>query len=197
MKLEGRILLFDTVNKNRDIFPKDCKITIPEKIPLTWDFHYDQILGIAEVIRDDLGLIAKAEIISNAYIKEEDLKSIFENGKIGAGGFYNRVKKHNDGSFIVVDEATLCSVALVLAPVHEEYYLKIVYESKRQTEKGEARPSVTGDGSYILTDCGNWWFSICKNPMRRNHCICPKCGKIVEVDTRLFNAIEEVKGETE
>lgn len=128
MKLEGRILLFDTVNKNRDIFPKDCKITIPEKIPLTWDFHHDQILGIAEVIRDDLGLIAKAEIISNAYIKEEDLKSIFENGKIGAGGFYNRVKKHNDGSFIVVDEATLCSVALVLAPVHEEYYLKIVEE---------------------------------------------------------------------
>ena len=30
------------------------------------------------------------------------------------------------------------------------------YENKRQTEKGEARPSVTGDGSYILTDCGNW-----------------------------------------
>lgn len=60
------------------------------------------------------------------------------------------------------------------------------YESKRQTEKGEARPSVTGDGSYILTDCGNWWFSICENPMRRNHCICPKCWKIVEGDMRLF-----------
>ena len=63
------------------------------------------------------------------------------------------------------------------------------------TEKGLARPSVTGEGSYIRTDCGNWWFSICKDPMCRNHCICPKCGKTVEVDMRLFHEMEGVKGE--
>lgn len=128
IKLEGRILLFDTVNKNRDIIPKDCKITIPEKVPLEWDFQHEKIIGIAEVIKDNLGLIAKAEIIPNAHINEDGIKSIFENGKFGAGGFYNRVQKHSDGSFIIIDEATLRSIALVLAPVHEEYYLKIVEE---------------------------------------------------------------------
>ena len=128
MKLEGRILLFDTVNKNRDIFPKDCEITIPEKLPLIWQFHHQEVIGMAEVIKDDLGLIAKAEIALNAHIKEEDLKSIFENGKFGGGGYYNKVKKHDAGSFIIINKATLCSVSLVLAPVHEEYYLKIVEE---------------------------------------------------------------------
>ena len=68
-------LLFDTVNKNRDIFPKDCEITIPEKLPLTWQCHHQEVIGMAEVIKDDLGLIAKVEITLNAHIKEEDLKS--------------------------------------------------------------------------------------------------------------------------
>ena len=128
IKLEGRILLFDTVNKNRDIFSKDCKIDIPEKVPLTWDFNHGQVIGFANVIKDDKGLIAKAETFSNKIIGVEDLSSIFEDGKFGAGGFYTNVKKHNDGSFIVVDEAKLREVALVLAPVNKEYYFEIVKE---------------------------------------------------------------------
>lgn len=59
----------------------------------------------------------------------------------------------------------------------------------KETEIGIARPSVTGDGSYILTECKNWWFSISNNPMRRDNCICPKCGKVVKVDMRLYAAI--------
>lgn len=38
---------------------------------------------------------------------------------------------HNDGSFIVVDEAKLCEVALVLAPVNKEYYFEIVKEMSK------------------------------------------------------------------
>jgi len=59
-----------------------------------------------------------------------------------------------------------------------------------ETEKGEARPPVAGFGSYILTTCGNWWFSACNDPMRRNDCLCPKCGKRVEVDMRFFDKEE-------
>ena len=128
MILEGRILLFDTVNKNRDIFPKDCKIDIPEKVPLTWDFNHEKVIGFAEVIKDDKGLVAKAETFSNEMIGVEDLSSIFEDGKFGTGGFYTNVKKHSDGSFIVVDEAKLREVALVLAPVNDEYSFEIVKE---------------------------------------------------------------------
>ena len=131
MILEGRILLFDTVNNNRDIFSKDCKIDIPEKVPLTWNFNHEKVIGFAKVIKDDKGLVAKAETFSNEMIGVEDLSSIFEDGKIGSGGYYTNVKKHSDGSFIVVDEAKLHEIALVLAPVNDEYSFEIVKENKK------------------------------------------------------------------
>ena len=126
MILEGRILLFNTVSKNGDIFSKDCKIDIPEKVPLTWNFNPEKVIGFANVTKDDKGLIAKAETFSNEMIGVEDLSSIFEDGKFGAGGFYSNVKMHNNGSSIVVDEAKLREVALVSDPVNEEYSFEIV-----------------------------------------------------------------------
>lgn len=53
-----------------------------------------------------------------------------------------------------------------------------------QTEKAYARPSITdkeGEYSFLKTECGNIWYSINTNPMKRNGCICPKCGKTIEV----------------
>ena len=128
MILEGRILLFNNVSKNGDIFSKDCKIDIPEKIPLTWNFNPEKVIGFANVTKDDKGLIAKAETFSNEMIGVEDLSSIFEYGKFGAGGFYSNVKMHNNGSSIVVDEAKLREVALVSDPVNDEYSFEIVEE---------------------------------------------------------------------
>lgn len=131
MILEGRILLFDTVNESRDIFTKDRKIDIPEKIPLTWNFNHEKVIGFANVIKDDKGLVARAEIMPNEHFSENDIRKVFEDGKIGSGWFYNHIKTHNDGSFftfIAVDEARLLEVALVLAPVNEEYYFEIVKE---------------------------------------------------------------------
>ena len=126
MILEGRILLFNNVSKNGDIFSKDCKIDIPEKVPLTWNFNNEKVIGFANVTKDDKGLIAKAETFSNEMIGVEDLSSIFEDGKFGAGGFYTNVKMHNNGSSIVVNEAKLREVALVSDPVNEEYSFEIV-----------------------------------------------------------------------
>ena len=127
MILEGRILLFDG-----DIFPKTCTIDIPEKVPLTWDFNHEKIIGFANVAKDNKGLIAKAETFSNEMIGVKNLSSLFEDGKFGAGGFYTNVKKHSDGSFIVVDEAKLYEVALVLAPVNDEYSFEIVKEDDNE-----------------------------------------------------------------
>lgn len=49
-------------------------------------------------------------------------------------------------------------------------------------ENGYARPG-TGDDfgeySYIYTECGNWWYSVNTDPMHRDGCICPKCGKLL------------------
>ena len=137
MKLEGRILLFDTVNKSGDVFPKNCKIDIPEAVPLTFDFNPHKVIGFANVTRDDKGLFAKAETFSNEFIGVEDLNSIFEYGKIGAGGFYNLIKIHNEGSIMKVDEAKLNEVALVLKPVNKEYSFEII-EDEKERKKNES-----------------------------------------------------------
>ena len=72
MILEGRILLFDTVNGSRDIFAKDCKIDIPEKVPLTWNFDHEKVIGFAKVIKDDKGLVARAKIMPNEHFSEKE-----------------------------------------------------------------------------------------------------------------------------
>ena len=128
MKLQGRILLFDEVNLNKDIFPTSCNITIPEKVPLTWDFKKDKIIGSANATIDDIGITFIAETFSNDMIGVDYLRSIFENGKIGVGGLYTNVKYHEDGNFKIIDEARLFEIALVLGPVRKEYYCKIMEE---------------------------------------------------------------------
>ena len=112
MKLQGRILLFDEVNLNKDIFPTSCNITIPEKIPLTWDFKQDQVIGFAKATIDDIGITFIAET--------------FSNDMIGVGGSYTNVKDHEDRNFRIIDEARLCQIALVPDPVRKEYYCEIV-----------------------------------------------------------------------
>ena len=126
MKLQGRILLFDEVNLNKDIFPTSCNITIPEKIPLTWDFKQDQVIGFAKGTIDDIGITFIAETLSNEMIGADDLRSKFENGKIGVGGYYTNIKYHEDRNFRIIDEARLYQIALVPDPVRKEYYCEIV-----------------------------------------------------------------------
>ena len=126
MKLQGRILLFDEVNLNNDIFSASCNITIPEKVPLTWDFKQDKIIGFAKATIDDIGITFIAETLSNDMIGVDDLSSIFENGKIGVGGAYNNIKRHEERNFIIIDEARLYEIAITLAPVRKEYYCEIV-----------------------------------------------------------------------
>ena len=126
MKLQGKVLLFNEVNLNTDIFPTSCNITIPEKVPLTWDFKQDKVIGFAKATIDDVGITFIAETFSNDMIGVDNLISIFENGKIGVGGFYTNVKDHEDGNFRIIDEAMLCQIALVPDPVRKEYYCEIV-----------------------------------------------------------------------
>ena len=134
MILEGRILLFNNVSKNGDIFSKDCKIDIPEKVPLTWNFNREKVIGFANVRKDDKGLVARAETFSNEMIGVEDLSSIFKDGKFGAGGYYSNVKMHNNTSSIVVDEAKLREVALVSDPVNDEYSFEIVKDKEEKDD---------------------------------------------------------------
>ena len=126
MKLQGRILLFNEVNLTNDIFYASCNITIPEKVPLTFNFNRDQVIGFAKATIDDIGITFIAETLSNEMIGVDDIRSKFENGKIGVGGYYNNIKYHYDRNFRIIDEARLCEIALVPDPVRKEYYCEIV-----------------------------------------------------------------------
>ena len=128
MKLHGRILLFNEVNLTNDIFYASCNITIPEKVPLTLNFNREQVIGFAKATIDDIGITFIAETLSNEMIGVDDLRSKFENGKIGVGGFYNNIKYHKDRNFRIIDKARLCEIALVPDPVRKEYYCEIVDE---------------------------------------------------------------------
>ena len=53
-----------------------------------------------------------------------------------------------------------------------------------EIEKAYARQSVCdneNEYSFLYTECGNSWYSVSRNPMRRDGCVCPKCGKIIRV----------------
>ena len=119
-------MLFDEVNLNKDIFSASCDITIPEKVPLTFNFKHDKIIGFAKATIDDIGITFISGTLSNDMIGVDDLRSILKNGKIGVGGFYTNIKYHEDGNFKIIDEARLCEIALVPDPVRKEYYCKIV-----------------------------------------------------------------------
>ena len=86
MKLQGRILLFNEVNLTDDIFYASCNITIPEKVPLTLNFNCDPVIGFAKATIDDIGITFIAETLSNEMIGVDDLRSKFENGRIGVDG---------------------------------------------------------------------------------------------------------------
>lgn len=55
---------------------------------------------------------------------------------------------------------------------------------QNETEKAYPRQSTAdkdGEYSYLYTECKNWWYSVNTDPMRRDNCICPKCGRTVKV----------------
>ena len=132
MKLKARILLFDKVNSSGDMFPNNCKLTIPDKVPLLWNFERDKpAFGIAEVTRDEFGLIAIVKMIDTTYNSEELLKMLFDTYPIGAGGYYNKIKYdklHENTDLRVIEEARLEAISMTLAPVRDEYVFHIMKE---------------------------------------------------------------------
>lgn len=131
IRMEGRVLLFDEVNSLSSITPKNCKLTVPEKIPLTWRFAHSKPIGFVTPVVDDKGIYGTAEIFYNDYITGiKFFQDIMVDGKIGVGGYYKVDKVHTFGDTHIVDEATLLEVALTPSPVNEEYYFKFEDETE-------------------------------------------------------------------
>ncbi|MBD5534574.1 MAG: hypothetical protein HDQ99_02720 [Lachnospiraceae bacterium] len=55
---------------------------------------------------------------------------------------------------------------------------------RNETEKAYPQQSTVDkdeEYSYLYTECGNSWYSVNTDPMHRDNCICPKCGRTVKV----------------
>ena len=85
MKIEGRLLLFDVENADGSRISSDCKIDIPEKVPIIKDLintrDPNNCIGSASVSIDEKGLIFTGDI-------PDDFDT---NDYPGCGGYYTGV----------------------------------------------------------------------------------------------------------
>ena len=130
IKMKGRLLLFDKPTSNKTLFPKNCEITYAEKVPVIWEFRFNDpgsVLGSGRVMRDEKGLVCEAEITRTdaiVYILRE-----FD-GELPIGGYYSGVKSHQGNHLRVFDSGQLTCIGVTLDPVDEEYRMRIVEEKE-------------------------------------------------------------------
>ena len=128
IKMKGRLLLFDKPTSNRTLFPKDCEITYAEKIPVIWDFRFNDpssVMGSGHVMRDEKGLTCDVELNkSDAII---DVLREFD-GELPIGGYYSYVKSHQKDGLRVFENGCLTCIGVTLSPVDEEYRMRVVEE---------------------------------------------------------------------
>ena len=128
IKMKGHLLLFDKPTSNRTLFPKNCGITFAEKIPVIWDFRFNDpgaVLGSGHVMRDEKGLICEVELIRTDAIV--DILREFD-GVLPIGGYYSHVKSHQEDGLRVFESGRLTCIGVTRYPVGEEYRMRVVEE---------------------------------------------------------------------
>lgn len=113
MKIEGRLLLFDVENADGSRISSDCKIDIPEKVPIVKDLNTrdpNNCIGSASVSKDEKGLIFTGDIPDN----------FDTNDYPGCGGYYTDVTYLNT---TLVSMQLKC-VGLVKKAVNSAYKYK-------------------------------------------------------------------------
>ena len=128
IKMKGRLLLFDKPTSNRTLFPKDCEITYAEKVPVIWDFRFNDpgsVMGSGRVMRDEKGLVCEVELTwSDAIV---DILREFD-GVLPIGGYYSGVKSHQEAELRVFESGCLTCIGVTLSPVDEEYRMRVAEE---------------------------------------------------------------------
>lgn len=119
-EIEGIILKLGTEDLNGYVFPKDCKIDYPDKIPITLGYEFNKpgrVVGNAQIIRNDDTLTIQGEIMDDTIdtLVEEEIYTHL-------GFFANKVKKKDNN----VTEMSIRSVALLTENEGALPYCKII-----------------------------------------------------------------------
>lgn len=135
IKMKGRLLLFDKPTSNRTLFPKDCEITFAEKVPVVWEFEFNNpgnVMGSGRVMRDEKGLICEVELTRSDVIigilREFD-------GKLPIGGYYSGVKSHQEAELRVFESGCLTCIGVTHYPMGEEYRMRVVEEEEEYKDE--------------------------------------------------------------
>ena len=119
MKMTGRLLFFDKPDRNYRVFPSDCKIIIPDVVPVTmgysadpWNIDPEIIVGSATVIRDDKGLNCELYIDEHSKPYPTCIETGLISDKAYLGATYNPVKL-DDYHSLVYRELDLVCVTIV------------------------------------------------------------------------------------
>lgn len=114
--MEGRLLNLGTVNSNGVMFAKDCKISHPKKVPVTWNFRRnpDSVIGNAEIFDDQSGLSCKVNLTNESLTDDEYF----------VGGYYEKVVKYQEGDILVADSCALKYMSIVLAPADKDLKIR-------------------------------------------------------------------------
>ena len=117
IRLSGRFLKYNLIDKNGVQFSKSATIKIPSKVFVLFNFDKSHPISIAKVIKDEEGLLAEIES------GMDDVLELLEDDKIGCGGYYRAVKSHMEYGIKVIDSAELVSISITLVPSSAEYYV--------------------------------------------------------------------------
>lgn len=96
LRLKGQVLKFDVVDKCNRKFASDCEVTFPEKVPVTYNFSPDEIIGHADISKVEDGL--------NCEVSLFDTNALPQN-EYFVGGYYTRVKTHVKDHITIIDSA--------------------------------------------------------------------------------------------
>lgn len=111
MILEGTILIFDTRDNDRYVFTKETKLSHPEKIPVAWNFEFNNpslIVGTAEVHVSGNILIATITT-TNPIFEQVMMDRTFA----WCGGHFTHCKGHQSPfGDSIIDEAVLWGIGV-------------------------------------------------------------------------------------
>lgn len=114
------LLIFDKVDKNRNLFPKDMEIKMPEKVPVLSDAgranRPDCVIGNASVRRNETGL--ETDVIFTSEKLEDSLKELIHDRKLYISGYYTTVKSHEKDGLRIIDSMRLASTFITFDDVY-------------------------------------------------------------------------------
>lgn len=113
LTLTGPMLEFGVPSMNGFLIPKECELTIPEKMPVAWNYKFNKpelVIGTAEVtiLEDRIEATVKStNDILNDFMRSEK--------KILCGGFWHHVKGHRkENGILKVESARLGGLGVYL-----------------------------------------------------------------------------------